>query len=183
MDEKESYTPEHFTSSGHFEGERMGTAFPSLKCLVHFRGLLCAKNPVNTPDNISNSQKFPGALNLLCRSTPVVRPSQWRFMPPLNLSHPKWKYELWYLVYTLYIWKLLVPPLALPTPPLEPPQIQMCRTATGPSAMRVRRFTPSVQAPARSRCSYTLWTDRCSRPLASSICSHGVSIMSIFIGF
>ena len=28
-------------------------------------------------------------------------------------SHPKWKYELWYLVYTLYIWKLLVPPLAV----------------------------------------------------------------------
>jgi len=45
-------------------------------------------------------------------------------------SHPKWKYELWYLVDTLYIWKLLVPPLAHPTPPLEPPQIQMCRTAT-----------------------------------------------------
>ena len=34
------------------------------------------------------------------------------------------------IVYTLYIWKLLVPPLAHPTPPLEPPQIQMCRTAT-----------------------------------------------------
>ena len=45
-------------------------------------------------------------------------------------SHPKSKYELWYLVYTQSVWKFLVPPLAHSTPPLEPPQIQMCRTAT-----------------------------------------------------
>ena len=64
-------------------------------------------------------------------------------------SHPKWKYELWYLVYTLYIWKLLVPPLAHPTPPLEPPQIQMCRTATEQDCFR-RTFSQCAMLSAVS---------------------------------
>jgi len=78
-------------------------------------------------DPLMSSQCFPRLLF-----------SQWRFYrggmgwlkPPQKASCHPWKYELWYLVYTLYIWKLLVPPLAHHTPPLEPPQIQMCRTAT-----------------------------------------------------
>jgi len=99
-----------------FRGERVGTPFPLLESWqrnawerrssralkissalrLHFRGLLCAKNSVNTPGNISNSQNFQGASNVFCGSTPVARPS----------------------------------------------------------AMRIRHFTPSVQAPTRSHCSY-----------------------------
>ena len=54
------------------------------------------------------------------------QPLQKSLVPPLKPPQMK----IWYLVYTLYIWKLLVPPLAHPMKPLEPPQIQMCRTAT-----------------------------------------------------
>ena len=47
------------------------------------------------------------------RATPQATPNE-------NMNFGRYMY----LVYTLYIWKLLVPPLSHPTPPLEPPQIE-----------------------------------------------------------
>jgi len=82
-------------------------------------------------------------IQVLCRiCVTSSAKSRWRFyqggmgvaevtpkslVPPLKPPQMK----IWTLVLSSHsVYMTLAPPLAHPTPPLEPPQIQMCRTAT-----------------------------------------------------